>query len=137
MNVYFLKNEVFLEGVKLKRKKLPRYDHCREIFYSDNFVVKISGGDVWNIKDYYGDEQNRLEWNNWKRIKKSKYDSLFFAPVLYCEKYGRYLVQKRFFFTSHKRDQKTRDFVKELCDKYGIGDVDPDLQNYQNLFYHL
>jgi len=45
MNVYFLKNEVFLEGVKLKRKKLPRYDHALRTDGGSGWVEHYLNGD--------------------------------------------------------------------------------------------
>lgn len=114
---------VYLNNQLLKKKKILWYTHCREIFLNDNYVVKV----VFDEEDISSMNQNVLEYNKWKKISKKK-DSIYFAPVFFCEKNGLYLVQKRYYFTSHRRNDDIRNKIKSLCKKYDIGDV-PHYEN--------
>lgn len=110
---------VFLDGLELVRKKIPWANHCREIFYTDEYVIKV----IFDEEDHSSMDQNILEYRKWKKISKIKKDSIYFAPVVFCEKGGKYLIQKRFRFTTHRRTDDIRNKVNSLCKKYDIGDV--------------
>jgi len=116
--VEIIGKDVYLDNQLLKKKKIHWRNHCREIFLNKDYVVKV----VLNKKDDSSIEQNILESLKWKYIVKNK-DENYFAPVVKCDKKGLYLVQKRLYFTSHKRTDEIRNIVKELCKKYDIGDV--------------
>ena len=123
-NIDIIKKRVLLNGKELNKKKIYWANHCREIFLSQDYVVKA----VLDSNDTSSFNQNILEFRKWKRISKNKADSIYFAPVVYCDKMGLFLVQKRFYFTSHRRTEEIRDKIKYLCSKYDVGDV----PNYEN-----
>lgn len=123
-DVRIIEKRVFLNGRELKRKNIRWANHCREIFLDQDYVVKV----VFDKKDVSSFNQNILEFRKWKIISNHKTDSSYFAPVLNCDKDGFFLIQKRFYFTSHRKTDEVRDKIKYLCSKYDVGDV----PNYEN-----
>ena len=51
MNVEIVGKQVFVDGVLATRKRLEKSSHCREIFYTDKYVIKVSFPDM----AYFGD----------------------------------------------------------------------------------
>jgi hypothetical protein len=102
-------NKAYADGVRLIRKALPYYVHCRQIFYNEQIVVKV--GD---------DGQNEIEYDIWKNVIERP-DRKYFAPVLQYRD-GVYLVQKRIRLRTGRRRSEHWELVQELCDRYNIAD---------------
>jgi hypothetical protein len=104
----------YLDGKKIKKKYTYSNGHCREIFYTDSYIVKI------DMDRDYIDRQNSTEAKLWGELDER--DRIFFCPVLSYKK-EEYLIQQRLFFTSHGITQEIRDKINELANKYSLYDV--------------
>ncbi len=123
LTIKIIEDKVYLNNELLVKKKILWRNHCRDIFINKEYVVKV----VFDKKDDSSMDQNLLEYEKWKVISKTS-DSTFFAPVMLCHKKGKFLVQERYYFTSHRRNDDVRNKIKSLCKKYDIGDV-PHYEN--------
>jgi len=110
-------NWVYIDGIKAKKKYMPGWYHCRDIFYNNLFVVKIDKG----TEGVKGNEQNNQEYRLWKRINKK--DKIYFPESIYIDRKRNLLVQERMFPRSYKRTDETRALVDILVDKYNLSDV--------------
>ena len=109
-------HRVYINGVQMRPKSIPSSEHCRKIYYSDKYIVKLD----YDNEDYF-DEQNYCEWRRWTtEIEKS--DKKYFAPVIdYVE--GYYLLQKRIYRSRKKSTDEMREIIESLSTKYNLIDV--------------
>lgn len=117
--ITIIKDWVYINGIKSKKKYMESWYHSREIFYNDEFVVKLSPDNGLS-----GTDQNLQERGIWKTISKDRFYSQYFAPSIYCHNKGLFLVQKRLYFTSHKRTETVRNLVENLSKKFNLEDID-------------
>lgn len=117
--ITIIKNWVYIDGIKSKKKYMEDWYHSREIFYNDYFVVKMATDTSYSAR-----EQNLCERSIWKAISKNKFYSKHFAPSIYCHNKGLYLIQERLRFTSHQRTNLVREMVDKLSKEFNLEDVD-------------
>ncbi len=116
--IQIIKGWVYIDGKKAKKKYMPDWYHCRDIFYDDEYVVKVENKD-----GEYFSNQNGQEYSRWKNVIE-KSDKKYFAPCLkYCE---AYLIQKRIPNRTFKRTDSVRELVWSLSKKYDLCDVEGD-----------
>ena len=118
MNVEIVGKQVFVDGSLATRKRLEKSSHCREIFYTDKYVIKVSFPNM----PYFGDfSQTEREFSLWKKIDKN--DKLFFARPIYLSRRRFFGVYERIFPTKHYRTEEVREKLQKLCRKYKVFDV--------------
>ena len=118
MDIEIVGRQVFVDGVPARRKRLEKFSHCREIFYTDKCVIKVSFPDMVYDGAF---PQTEREFSLWKKIDKS--DRVFFAKPIYLSKRMRFGVYERIFPTRHSRTDEIIDTIHSLCRKYKLCDV--------------
>jgi hypothetical protein len=114
-NVKFINNRsILFNGEILKNNKTPG---SRIIFKTKDYIIKMDNDDIY-------DSQCLLEYNNWKRIKRSGM-AKYFVPILQKGKINKfnYTVQKRIPLQRGKRPTWARDFVRKIQKEYNFYDI--------------
>ena len=118
MNIEIVGKQVFVDDILATRKRLEKSSHCREIFYTDKYVIKVSFQDMAYAGDF---SQTEREFSLYKEIDKQ--DKVFFAKPIYLSKKRYFGVYERIFPTKHYRTEEVREKLQKLCRKYKVFDV--------------
>lgn len=106
-----------IDGEYAIKLALDDSDHCRDVYVSNNYCLKVS---------VFSDYQNNNEYRIWKSLEIK--DRKYFAEVLFCKK--DFLVQRRYSNKKFARNDFVRNILINLCKKYEIDDVVDEDRNY-------
>ena len=117
MDIQIINKSVFVDGNKATKKRLPKWSHSREVYYTENYIIKVSFTGCDYEEEFC---QTLSEFSLYKRLDNE--DKIFFAKPIRISKRFKYGVYERIFPSNHCRDG-AYDLVRSLCDKYGLYDI--------------